>query len=117
QHDFQGVGRKRCAKGRQGVTREALVRVHGEIPLALARFRMSGLMIKRPHAAPSACCPPRGLFCLGSGPAAKKIPPRCAFGLLPPEGAFLPWERPGGQKNSPTLHLRLATPGDFLRWE
>jgi hypothetical protein len=67
---------------------------------------------KSPHAAPSACCPPRGRFCLGAARRQKK-PPRCTFGLLPPEGEVLPWGGPATKK-APTLHLRLAAPrGSF----
>ena len=38
----------------------------------------------------------------------KKMPPRRAFGLLPPEGALLALGRPGGKKKAPVGRLGFA---------
>ncbi|OZI51766.1 hypothetical protein CAL25_09545 [Bordetella genomosp. 5] len=62
---------------------------------------------KGPHAAPSACCPPRGRFLSWGGPATKKAPTLRLRLAAPRGGAFClgaarrqkkaPGARPGGK--------------------
>src|SRR5690606_843728 len=52
---------------------------------------------KKPPRCAFGLLPPEGEFLPWGGPATKK-PPRCAFGLLPPKGEFLPWGGPATKK-------------------
>src|SRR5690606_12723995 len=60
---------------------------------------------KSPHAAPSACCPPRGSFCLGA--ARRQKSPHAAPSARCPQGGAFTLGRPGGKKRSraPLYHL------------
>src|SRR3546814_6951810 len=69
-----------------------------------------------PHAAPLACCPPRGRFFALGRPGGKKMPPRCAFGLLPPEGVLFALGRPGGKKMPPRCAFGLLPEGGLLHY-
>uniref|UniRef100_UPI00333ECF9B PepSY domain-containing protein n=1 Tax=Castellaniella defragrans TaxID=75697 RepID=UPI00333ECF9B len=65
--------------------------------------RRSGFK-KGPHAAPSACCPPRGLFLSWGGPATKKAPTRRLRLAAPRGGRFCLGGGPAAKKDRAKIY-------------
>src|SRR5690606_26186808 len=66
-----------------------------------------------PHAAPAACCPPRGHLLPWDGPAVERHPHAAPVACCPPRGHLLPWDGPAA-KNHPFCYHQVSVFGQFL---